>query len=230
MIFKYNIIEYAKQFPDKCWYIVSEDETRIINKATGEDMCSMDTLVEVMRDKLHCNFEVIYSCHPTLETTLRCKECGTVIFTHEDERWEPNLCCPVCSDYKTNFEYWTAKEIKNDKKKQNSINFLIKIQEEQEESYRRQKRRNGKCDWQIGKCKMKFANKIIVFELQCDNLFRTKLKGLKLRIAVGTKCEDHIGYIINNYFTIPLSISAAKTVYKIHKHNRNKPEEIKNEN
>lgn len=69
---------------------------------------------------------------------------------------------------------------------------------------------------------MKFANKIIVFELQCDNLFRTKLKGLKFRIAVGTNHKDSIGYIINNYFTIPLSISAIKTTYRIHKHNRNK--------
>lgn len=222
MISEYDIIQYTKKFPNKCWYSISEDETRIIDKATGEDVCSMDTLVDVMRDKLHCNFETIYSCHPTLETTLRCKECGTVIFTHEDERWEPSLCCPVCSDYKTNFEYWTAEEIKSDDKKQNSINSLIKMQREQVEADKRYFKRGYKYDWQIGKCKMKFANKIIIFELQCDNLFRTKLKGLKLRISVGTKHKDSIGYIINNYFTIPFSISAIKTTYRIHKHNRNK--------
>lgn len=137
MVSKYNIIEYAKQFPNKCWYIVSEDKTRIIDKATGEDVCSMDTLVDVMRDKMHCNFEVVYSCHPTLEVVYRCKECGTVIFASDDEYYDPNLRCPTCGEYKTWFKFWTADDITKDEKKREAIKAYEAMQREQVEADKR---------------------------------------------------------------------------------------------
>ena len=220
MISKYDIKKAAES--EKCWFTIDENED-VFDKESGKNIGTLDEILAFFRHKLHCDFEVIYSCHPTLETTYRCKDCGTVIFARDDEWYEENLCCPVCSDYQTGFEYWSGEEIKNDEKKQNTIDFLIKMQEEQEESYRRQKRRNGKYDWQISKWKIKIPNKAIYFELQCDNLFHTGLKGLRLHIDIGEK--DGMGYIIKKFFTIPLSIGAAKTAYRVHKHLKEKEKE-----
>lgn len=220
MISKYDIKKVAES--EKCWFKIDDNEN-VIDKETGECVATIETFLSLLRHKLHCDFEVIYSCHPTLETTYRCKDCGTVIFAREDEDYEVNLCCPVCSDYKTGFEYWSGEEIKNDVEKQNTIDFLIQMQKEQEESYRRRKKRNGKCDWQIFKWRIKIPKRAIYFELQCDDLFRSKLKGLRLEVRIGEK--DDFGYVIKKSFVIPLSIGAVKTAYRVHKHLKEKEKE-----
>lgn len=207
MVNTYDIKRYAEKYPDKCWYIVNDGDM-IVDKDTNEIRCHISEFVDAIRKKMHCDFEYVYGCHAMLEITYRCKECGTVIFAAEDERWEPNLCCPVCSDYKTGFDYWTGEEIAASEEKQNTIAFLEKMQADQVEADKRYKQRGNKYDWQIGSGKIKLFQRAVFWDLECDNLFETKLKGLKLKIHWAHK-EDG-SYVYRKNFFIPLSISAFK--------------------
>lgn len=78
---------------------LSEDKKSILDIQTGEAICSVDTYVAYLRRKLHCDFECIFYDRVDLTTIYRCNECGTVIFTGDDERYDPNLRCPVCAGY-----------------------------------------------------------------------------------------------------------------------------------
>ncbi len=109
--------------------------------------------------------------------------------------------CPVCSDYKTGFKYWSSEDIKNDAEKQKEIDFLMEMQREQIEEDKRYMKRK-KRDWQIWKGRIKLPNRAIYFDLECDNLFKTKLKGLKLIIHWANKDKDGIGYIYKKHFRI----------------------------
>lgn len=206
MISVFDVKQYAKNHPE-LWFSIDENNN-VINRETNEVVCDVDTLVRYLRKKTHCDFEVIYECHGTLEVTLRCKECGTVIFASDDELYyEPGLCCPVCNDYKTGFEYWSGEAIANDPQKQNEIEFLIDMQREQEESYKRYKKR-GKYDSQIWRGRIKLPRGAIYIDLLCDNLFKTGLHGLKLEFHWAEK--DGAFYVFKNRLVVPLSISALK--------------------
>ena len=132
MISKYDLIRYAENKSDQCWFRI-EEEKNVIEKETGKFVCDINILLQHMREKMHCDFECIYDCHGLLEVILRCKECGTVIFTTEDENYDPNLCCPTCGEYKTWFEFWTAEDIKNDPQKQEAIRHFEQMQKKQDE-------------------------------------------------------------------------------------------------
>lgn len=214
MVNEYDIKRYAEKYPDKCWYVVDDDDM-IVDKDTNKTICHIDELVDIARKKMHCNFEFIYECHATLETTYRCRECGTVIFTREDESWDPNLCCPVCGDYKTGFKYWTGEEIALSEEKQNTIAFLKAMQADKVEADKRYKQRGNKYDWQIGSGKIKLFKRAVFWDLECDNLFETKLKGLRLKIHWAHK-EDK-SYTYKKNFLIPLSISAFKIQRRVKK-------------
>ncbi len=131
----------------------------------------------------------------TLSEVLRCKECGAVIFTGDDERYDPNLCCPVCSGY-NHSNYWTAEDIKNDPIKQKQIEAYEKWAKEEIEAAKRRKARGGLYDWQIFKKDYYGKKKSLHFEL-------TKMYGYMLEVRIGTK--DGTGYIIKTNFKIPLS-------------------------
>lgn len=215
MISKYDLIQYAKK-SDQCWFRIEEDKN-VIDKETGEFICGIDILLQHMREKMHCDFECVYDCHGLLEVVLRCKQCGTVIFTTEDEDYDPNLCCPTCGEYKTQFEYWTAEDIKADPKKQGTIKHLEQMQQEHIEAEKRRKRRKGKYDWQIGGFRIHSKKHGLIFNLECDNLFRTKLKGLRLKIVWANR--DGHGFIYKKRLTIPLSYSYFKLMQRIRKKN-----------
>ena len=131
MISKYDVIrafEMADKKGEKLAMYLSEDKNSLMDTETGEFVCSMDTYVDYMRKKLHCDFECIYHEHASLTTIYRCKECGTVIFTGDDEHYDPNLKCPTCSDYHHwSGEFWTKEEIEADEDKQKAIQFSFDI-------------------------------------------------------------------------------------------------------
>lgn len=210
MISRYDIKHWVEN-SENSWLNYNEQEDKLYSKESGGFVCSMDTFVSYMRKKYHCSFESIYNEHATLTDIFRCTECGTVIFGGDDERYDPNLKCPTCSDYKPFVEYWTKEDIEQDEKKQNTIKFYEEAMQRQIEFWKRQERRNGKYDWQIGKKQFNFKNKIVLFELECDDITKSYLKGLRLRITFSKDIERRDGWFSwthGKHIDIPLSWSA----------------------
>lgn len=217
MISQYDVKHYAKEHPE-AWFSVDENDN-IVDKETEKIVCTLEEMTGLLRKKNHCDFEVIYSCRVSLQNTIRCRECGTVIFATDDEYgYDPNLCCPTCGNYQTSLEYWTADEIESDEQKKKEIQFLEQMQQEQDEEADRRTKRGGKYDWQIWRGKIELWKRAIYFDLECDNLFRTKLKGLRLDIHWACLDERGMGYIMKKHFTIPLSVSSL--IVQIHIHSK----------
>ena len=86
---------------------------------------------------------------------------------------------------------------------------MYETAKEERESYERQKRRKGKYDWEICKGKIPIGSKYAIYlALECNNLFRTGLQGLK--ITWHWAVRDGIGFIYKKYGVIPLSWYAFK--------------------
>ena len=219
MISRYDVIrafEMADKKGEKLAMYLSEDKKSLMDTKTGEFVCSMEEYIDYMKRKLHCDFECIYSEHASLTTIYRCKECGAVIFTGDDERYDPNLKCPVCAGYNHN-DYWTKEEIEADEKKQKQIQLYIDIMEEEAEAYKRRQARGGLYDWQIWKKKIYGKKRYWGFELQDfgrqlgvskinPNYKRPWYKcNLELTIDTGKKDEDSIGYSATKHYRIPLA-------------------------
>lgn len=206
MVTKWDMINYMKKNVDKLQYIYKEDEDAIYDKQ-GKYVTSLDEYLDFYRKKSGESFESIYYEHISLINVLRCTECGTVIFTTEDEDYDPRLKCPTCTDYKTHFEYWTKKDIDSDEEKQKEIKLLETMTQERVEREKRIEKRNGKFDWEIAI--KKFYGKKICLELilECDDITKSFFKGLRLKINIGKKTKKDTGYIMKKFFTIPLSWS-----------------------
>lgn len=204
MVSKYDMKNYIKKNSDKFPFIYKEEENAIYNKE-GNYLCSLDEYLEIYRKHSGESFECIYYEHAFLQTVLKCTECETVIFTYDDERYDPHLKCPICTDYKTHFEYWTKEDIESDESKQDTIKYLKEEMEYKAERDRRVKRRNGKCDWEIAVKKFYGKKRFLGLILECDNITESYFKGLRLKIETGIK--DGSSYIINKFYKIPLSWS-----------------------
>ena len=215
MISRYDIRNYANKYPDKCWFKIKDDSCDVMMKETGEYFCHIDDLVLALRKRCHCDFECLFSGDLGLQTILRCRECGTVIFSYDDYRYDVNLKCPTCSDYKTSFEFWTKEEIEADEDKQKALKFFADVRQSMIEESERRKRRGGKYDWQIASYMFRWKKHGLSIELQCDNLFKYKLKGLKLKLIWLEKQDN--SYIYKKTIWIPLSISYLKVLIRIHK-------------
>ena len=205
MVSKYDMKKIIKENIDDFPYTYNEDEEAIYSKE-GKYMCSLDEFLKIYRRHSGESFESIYNEHISLEDVLRCTECGTVIFTYDDERYDPRLKCPTCTDYETHFEYWTKEDIESDKEKQDVINYFKEVMDYREEQVKRIKRRNGKNDWQIASKKIYTKKKLFIFDLECDDITKSYLKGLRLDVGICIK-DEYGGYIQNKHFTIPLSWS-----------------------
>lgn len=210
MISKYQVIKYFKRQMEEnedFHYCLNEDETEIYDNITNTHICSVDTYLDALRKKLHCDFEVIYDEHGLLTTVFRCRECGTVIFGGDDEeRYDPNLTCPTCSDYKTWLEYWSKQDIENDPEKQKTIDGLIKAQKYKIEMYRRIERRGGLSDREIWKKEFRGKNTLYVVTLERMNLWGERLKGLNLHITkFSRKNSNDLGFSSEWFKRIPLS-------------------------
>lgn len=207
MVSKYDMKKFIKDNTDKCPFIYKEEEDAIYTKE-GDYLCSLDEYLEVYRKKSGESFESIYYEHAFLQDVLRCTECGTVIFTWDDERYDPHLKCPTCTDYKTHFEYWTKEDIESDKSKQDTIKYLKEEMEYKVERDKRIKRRNGKMDWEIAVKKFYGKKRFLKIALECDDITKSYFRGLRLKIEIGKKDDGNdITYTINKFITIPLSWS-----------------------
>lgn len=209
MISQYDIRQFHKHHADNIDYKIDENDM-LVHKETGAVLCSLESFTISMRKHLHCDFECIYSCPGTLQNILRCKECGCVIFASDDEYYyDDNLCCPVCGKYNTHFKYYTSEEILADKKKQEEVNWYEEMTKEQNEAYERSKKRKGKNDWEICKGKISIGSKYIIYlALECDNLFKTGLKGLKFTWDLAVR--DDMCFVYKNHGAIPLSWNSFK--------------------
>ena len=207
MVSRYDLKEYLKKNADKLSWTYNEEDDAIYDK-DGNYFTSLDAFLETYRKKSGESFESIYYEHAFLQNVLRCTECGTVIFTTEDEGYDPRLKCPTCTNYQTHFEYWTKEDIESDEKKQNTIKWFKEMMDYKAEQEKRIKKRNGKYDWQIGTKKFYGKKKHLELALECDNITKSYFKGLRLRIHIGKKENaDDIGYVVYKHFTIPLSWS-----------------------
>lgn len=206
MISKFDMKKYIKKNPDKFPYIYKEEEDAIYDK-DGSYLASLDTFLEVYRKHSGESFECIYYEEVSLQNVLRCTECGTVIFSTEDEGYDPRLKCPTCTDYHTYFKYWTKEDIESDSEKQDAIKFFKKMMDDKEERYKRRKKRNGKCDWEIAVKKIYGKKRFLGLALECDDITESYFKGLRLKIDIGKKETDNIGYVVKKHFAIPLSWS-----------------------
>jgi hypothetical protein len=72
---------------------------------------TINEFLEKYRKKNGESLECLCDHHASCNSTLRCTECGTVIRYYYDEAYEPDFRCPVCTDYGTEYEFWTVEEI-----------------------------------------------------------------------------------------------------------------------
>lgn len=204
MVSKWDMKKYIKENVDSFPYIYKEEEDAIYDK-DGTYLSSLDTFLDIYRKHSGESFESIYYEHVSLQNVLRCTECGTVIFTTEDEWYDPHLKCPTCTNYHTHFKYWTKEDIESDEEKQNTIKAFKEMMDYKREQNERMKRRNGKYDWQIANKEFRGKKLFLGFHLECDDITKSYFKGLRLNIDIGKK--DGIGYVIKKHIRIPLSWS-----------------------
>lgn len=216
MVTKYDVLKYLKSTDSNVinkYFKLSEDEISIIDAETKNILCTVDDFVALIRKETHCDFDCIYTEDASLDNILCCNECGTVIFSGNDERYDPNLKCPTCSDYKPNCKYWTAEEIKSDPNKQQIITMYKKMTDYRIAAEKRRKDRGGLNDWEIFKYNLKLKNSKFAISLECNDLFESGLKGLHLHIGKYIKCEDELCYIGKWFKRIPLSLYAIYTYW-----------------
>lgn len=183
MISIYDTRKYLETHPE-CNVFVGKDKN-IVDKKSGRIITTLEDMTQRLRVANHCDFEVVFSCHGTLEVIYRCRQCGTVVFSGDDERYDPNLRCPTCDiSYADKCSYWSAKDINSDKEKQKMISAYEQATKDQIEANKRYYERGQKYDWQLGSCRIKLPKKkAILFELECNNFYREKLKGLRLEVS-----------------------------------------------
>ena len=208
---------------------MNEEETELFDSETNKFVCTIETYTKYLRKEFHCDFETVYYEHATLDEVLRCKQCGTVIFTGDDERYDPNLCCPGCGKYKTSLVYWTGEEIEQDEAKRKTIEMYEEFSRQQKIEYERRKRRGGLYDWQLID-KTKFFKKWAVhIELEdfghgWDGGKHSRpwwKRMIQFRISFAKK-DDDISYSTKWKIEIPLSPYSWYIKYRIWKKRRKK--------
>ena len=208
---------------------MNEEGTELFDSETNKFVCTIETYTKYLRKEFHCDFETVYYEHATLDEVLRCKQCGTVIFTGDDERYDPNLCCPGCGEYKTNLVYWTGEEIEQDEAKQKTIKMYEEFSRQQKIEYERRERRGGLYDWQLID-KTKFFKKFAVhIELEDfghswggeKNYKPWYRRMVQFRISFAKKNDD-ISYSTKWKIEIPLSPYSWYIKYRVWKKRRKK--------
>ena len=211
MITKFDLKRIIKsKSEDELMYRFDLENEIIYDKNTNEEICSLDTYLTILRKENGQSFKYIYCDPASLIDVIQCTECGTVIHSHNDERYDPFLKCPTCVNYKTNFEYWTKKDIDSDINKKNMLINYEEINKYEREYDVRIKKRKGKYDWQIFKKNFNFRKKIIKLELNCYNITKSYFKGLFLGISIykpDKETNNFNTFILNKSINIPLTPS-----------------------
>lgn len=207
MVSKYDLKKYIKENEEKLGFKYNESDDSIYNKA-GERISSLDEFVHYYRLKTGEAFTCIYNCPGTLLNVLRCDKCGTVIFSSDDyQYYDDNLKCPTCTDYQTNFTYWTKSEIEKDSSKAGTIKMYEEFAEERHQIYIRREK-TGKYNSEVLKKTFRIKSKRIDFILGCDNYIRSPFKGLRFEIKIWNKdSEDSLFCTLKKHINIPLSWS-----------------------
>lgn len=201
MISQYDVKQYLNNDTSPHYYC-NEETQRVMKKDSNEDICSIEAYTEFLRKSLHCSFKSVYSCPLDLQNVLRCTECGTVIFSYDDERYDPNLKCPTCSGENTYFEFWTQEDIDADEKKQNTLNFYGEMREWDRKRYEREKR-TGLNNYELWKKRITIGKTVYIPKLLVSDYVGKKLKGLHFAIDIINN-ETHT-YKKSNACKIPLS-------------------------
>lgn len=182
-----------------------EEKDIVYFKGTQVDI---DKVYQDFLKKNGMSFNCICDVHFECMSILECTECGTVIRYFYDEFYEPNFKCPVCTDYKTGYEYHTKEEIENSEELQAVINMYREFDKTVKEQDERIQKRNGLHDWQLSKPKyIRTKNGAYRFSFLVDSILnKNKLKGLRLEVA---KLDKEEPGLVNKWNKIiPLSVSA----------------------
>jgi DNA-directed RNA polymerase subunit RPC12/RpoP len=208
MISTYDVLKAfrkAKSQGKDLPFVLSDDEKTLISK-DGKVTATIEEFAQFMREREHCDFEVIYSEHVSLTTVYRCCECGTVIFGgDDDERYDPLLRCPTCGGYETHLTYWTKEAIENDTNKQESIALYEQLRKDQEEASKRYIARGGLYDWQLFKKDWQGKKHSVHVELQHFKTNKWYKADTWLKIDAGKRSADGVCYAMNKHYSIPLS-------------------------
>lgn len=208
MVNKYTFLKYLDENSEDLGVIVDRDTGMVIDKDTNEEICTIDKFFETYKKKSGESFETLNYDKVALQHVIKCTECGTVIFSGLDEfSYDPHLKCPICVGYETDNEYWTQEEIDFDERKQNYIRCLYEMIEYEKSTEELRKKRNGKNSWEIAIKKIDTKKRRIYIRLECDDVRKSYIRGLKLKIDTCRKDDDGC-YTYDKMYTIPLSISA----------------------
>lgn len=203
MITKSKIIEYLTKNSDKLNIRLDVSNNKIYSKS-GTFICNIDDYVETYKLNMGCSFTSIYCNHALLINVLKCNKCGTVIITREDEDYDPNLKCPTCTDYKSYFSYYTKEEIESNDSLKQMIDSYIRMSNFEKEAYEYEQK-HGHPYWQIFKKKIYTKNHMYKIELKCDDVRKSRFKGLYLDITSFEKGMEQGEYRFSNNLIIPLS-------------------------
>lgn len=219
MITKKQLLDsILKKYSD----ITYDDKTDTLHYL-GRSMSFQEIYDKVLKEN-GMSFKCLCDVHWENMSILECTECGTIIKYYYDEWFEPDFKCPVCTDYKTGFEYYTKEEIAENEELQAIIKIYIDLDKSFKEQDERRKKRNGLEDYQLTKpLRIKIGNKLYVINVLINSILnKNKLKGLRLSIDKSEKDSDYT-WVVKSTTTIPLSIGA----YRYHK-NKDKYQAIMN--
>jgi hypothetical protein len=190
--------ELFNLLPENCNYNEQED----IVYLNGIKVISGNDLYEKYLLENGLSFSSIYDNHAFLINLLSCNKCRTVIFEEYNNNWEENFRCPICTDYKTSYDYYSLEDIEQNKNNiQDTINSYKSLKIIEEEMYKKYIKRGNKHEWEITKkYTIKLKRKNICFQL-------IKYKYLKMEIYISKK-DNYIEnvYTIISSFKIPLTI------------------------
>lgn len=190
-------IEFINYVVNKLSYIYNEDKNTLTDSKGNE--VDVDKFLDTYKKKTGQSFEYIYNEHVSCFSILRCTECGTYIFEHYDEDYEQNLKCPVCTDYKIGFKYYTVKDIQEDVNKKKEIDIYMDIARMTKEADERYKKR-GLYDWERSHKKIIFKSKNRKIEGQ---ILGHDIFDLNFEINIWIKKKDI--YTWKRKISIPLS-------------------------
>lgn len=178
------------------------DETNNTLTDTIGQQVNADALFTIFKKKTGQSFECLYDEHVSCFSVLRCTECGTVIFEHYDEEYDPNLKCPVCTNYQTTFKYYTKQNIEQDENKQKEIEMYLQFAKSDREADERYVKRGGLYDWEKTHKKTLFKSSKYMITVQLTGLSKWDLQA---EINISKRKDNDMVYTCKHHIKIPLS-------------------------
>lgn len=208
MVTKKEVLDALKKKYD----IVYDEENDLITYQGNT--ISMEKVYQKYLRENGMSFKCICDVHWECMSVIECTECGTVVKEYYDEYYEPNFRCPTCTNYKTNYEYYTKEQIESSEGLQAIINMYKNLNQIMQDQDYRRNQRNGLEDYQLLRPRqIKLGNYVYRFSLLIDSITnKNKLQGLKLEIKKFEKKDSILE--LKKSKIIPLS----KRAYDFYKH------------